>query len=642
MKRRLLLLVALLVLAAACQQDDATPTPTIRVITPTPSPTATATPTVPPPPKVFRIGMVNEPTTTNIWNVLGPQATTWNLYTQLNQYPYLYGFSPQRLDWVPAWAEDFPSGFTREGALWTATVRMKQGPQWSDGAAVTAADVAFTVNTALEFQLPGNWATVIDPSLIDGAEAVDNRTVKYYFTKQPGLARWQFGVLSSIFVSKRFWETFVEQAKRETSLEERQRALFAVDTEEEPVAGEVDVVRWERGAFMEASANPRYYFTGSTVTEYQNGAYREQRPGVYDFSAYGEPTGDVLLQLTRGPHVDSVIYSVYGGLDSAVLALRQGDIDYLAHPSGIPRGFQQQLQADRDVSVVSNASNSVRFLAFNTRRAPMDNTAFRQAVALLIDKEFMSGTVLQGAVEPAYAMVPPGNGFWHNSRVSRLGEGLDRETRINEAVALLKSAGFTWDIEPTWDPPALAVTAGEGLRMPNGELVPEMEILSPSAGYDPFRATYTIWVERWLREAGIPVTSTLTGFNVIVPRAIGAQDFDMLVFGINLGVFPDYLRDLFHSSRAGNGDQNFPGYDNAEFDALADTFLEAEDLETARTRALRLQQTLAEELPWIVLFTPELLEPVRNNVQLPFDVALDGLQSRLLPANGLLSYAALE
>lgn len=593
-------------------------------------------------PKVFRIGMVNEPTTTNIWNVLGPQATSWNLYTQLNQYPYLYGFSPQRLDWVPAWAEDFPSTFVQEGDLWTVTAKMKRGPQWSDGAAVTAADVAFTVNTALDLKLPGNWATVIDPSLIDRAEAVDERTVKYYFTKQPGLARWQFGVLSSIFVSKRFWEPFVEQAKLEPSLPEQQQALFAVDTEEEPVAGEVDVVRWERGAFMEASANPRYYFTGSIVTEYQNGAYREQRPGVYDFSAYGEPEGEVSLELVRGPYVDSVIYSVYGGLDSAILALRQGDIDYLAHPSGIPLGFQQQLQADRDVSVVSNAANSVRFLAFNTRRAPMDNTAFRQAVAFLIDKEFMSETVLQGAVEPAYAMVPPGNGFWHNPRVRRIGEGLDRKARITEVVALLNSAGFTWETEPTWDPAALAVIEGKGLRMPDGELVPELEILSPSAGYDPFRATYTIWIERWLREAGIPVTSTLTGFNVIVPQAIGAQDFDLLVFGINLNVFPDYLRDLFHSSRAGNGDQNFPGYNNAEFDALADTFVEAGDLETARVRALRLQQTLAEELPWVVLFTPELLEPVRNDVLLPFDVALDGLQSRLVPASGLLSYTALE
>ena len=44
----------------------------------------------------------------------------------------------------------------------------------------------------------------------------------------------------------------------------------------------------------------------------------------------------------------------------------------------------------------------------------MDNRAFRQAVATLIDKEFLVDTVLQGVAIPIYTMVPEGNGAWYN------------------------------------------------------------------------------------------------------------------------------------------------------------------------------------------------------------------------------------
>ena len=37
-----------------------------------------------------------------------------------------------------------------------------------------------------------------------------------------------------------------------------------------------------------------------------------------------------------------------------------------------------------------------------------------------------------------------------------------------------------------------------------GKVIPEIELLAPSAGYDPLRATAGIWIEQWLKEAGIP------------------------------------------------------------------------------------------------------------------------------------------
>ena len=94
------------------------------------------------PAAVWRIGIFEDVTTHNFFNILGPGQTAWNFYAFLNRYPSLYGLSDQRFDWVPMLADGFPGPFTEEGDFVTATVTMKQGPVWSDGQPITAEDIA--------------------------------------------------------------------------------------------------------------------------------------------------------------------------------------------------------------------------------------------------------------------------------------------------------------------------------------------------------------------------------------------------------------------------------------------------------------------------------------------------------------------
>ena len=595
-------------------------------------------------PAVWRIGMPEDITSINIWDILGPKSTAFNFRTLLNRYPFLYGLSDQRLDWVPSLAKGFPTAFVKEGELWTTTVEMKRGAEWSDGTAITADDVVFTIQTALEFELPGNWASIVDPKVIDHAEALDGTTVKFYFKEKPGLARWQFGLSRAQIVAQHFWRPLVEQAKRAGDIPAQQASLFAIVPEDEPTGGEMLFVKWEPGAFVELRANDSYFFKDTTVTEYASGAYIERGPSFTSGPWYGEATGDVALELTRGPHIPVVIFSPYPSQDAAVLALQGDEIDYILTPNGLQRGFQDRLAGDSDITVIANPPNSVRYLGFNFRKAPMDIRAFRQAVATLIDKEFVTATVLQGVADAAYTMVPPGNGFWYNPDVPEIGKGMSREERINAAVALLRNAGFTWDVEPAWDPATIGAVnpEGRGLRMPNGELVPEMTILAPSAGFDPMRSTFAIWIERWLREAGIPVTAQLKGFNVIGPKIFEEQDFDMWILAWNLTVFPGYLNDFFNSERAGPGDNNAGGYSNREFDALGNKLVAETDIEAARDQAARLQELLAEELPYVVLMTTQILEPVRKSVKFPFTSVMDGMQNYFQASNGPLAFTSVE
>lgn len=180
---------------------------------------------------------------------------------------------------------------------------------------------------------------------------------------------------------------------------------------------------------------------------------------------------------------------------------------------------------------------------------------------------------------------------------------------------------------------------GKGLKMPNGQPVPDLELLAPSAGYDPLRATFAIWIERWLTDVGIPVRANLTGFNVIVERINDPRAFDMWMLGWSLGPFPDYLEAFFHSRHAVPDAHNRGGYANPEFDRLAEGLLTETDVNQARQIVFKLQEFLAEDLPYVVLFTTPVLEVYRRDrLTFPYTQTLNGIQGQ----NGLTTAVVIQ
>ena len=581
-------------------------------------------------PNVYQLGIFADLTTTNYWSYLGPNGTIWNSYV-LGGKPSLYTLSAQRFDYVPSAAADFSTELEEETvdgtALWTTEVPLKQGVKWSDGNDVTAHDFVFTAHTVLDLELTGSWTSTVDPKFLDHAEALDDYRLKIYFKKRPGLARWQFGLAFMPMLSKAYWEPVVEEAKKEANVVEQQRILYAHVPENEPSAGGYLFAKWERGAFAENTKNDDYYFTGTEVSHYENGAYSEAKPDVYEFTAYGDPSGEKSLEYTDGPFVNSTIYSIFGNQETAILALKKGDVDFMLNPLGLQRGLQQQLEGQPGLANIENPSSGFRYLGFNFTKPPLDNKAFRQAVAVLIDKEFLTGTVLQGVAIPMYTTVPEGNELWYNPNVSLLGKGLSRAERTAKAVDLLKGAGFTWEKEPKVSDNGTVEVEGEGLKMPNGEPMPALEILAPSAGYDPLRSTFAIWIERWLKDMGIPAKAKLTEFNVIVERTRDPENFDMWILGWGLSTFPDYLEAFFHSRNFGGDGHNRGGYSNEEFDALADALLVETDFDAARDQVFKMQEFIADDLPYVVLFTTPILETYRDDrLAFPFTDNLGGLQ----------------
>ncbi|NOK82630.1 MAG: ABC transporter substrate-binding protein [Chloroflexi bacterium AL-W] len=603
----------------------------------------------------YRIGIFSDLTTLNYWNYLGPDSTVWNAYFQIPQRITLANLSDVDFQLYPWSIEELPARpMEQEGEFWVSELTLREGITWSDGTPFTANDVAFTFNTAIDLRLPGNWTSNVDPEFYDRVEAVDDRTVKFYFTQEPGLAVFEYGGLQTGIMSEAYWSPIVEDAAGEVgglgeapaedapeeeqtayqeSLTEALNVLFQHEPDGEPLAGAFTFGRWETGAFAENSANETYFETGATETLFEDGSFQLTTADGTEFTV-GEASSAPKAEYTVGPNASSVIYTLYSDQNAAILALQDGEIDFMLNSLGLQRGLQQQLEAAEGVEVVENQTNGFRYMSFNTRKAPMNDVAFRQAVALLIDKEFVTNQVLQGAAFPFYTFVPEGNAFWYSNDVPKLGLNEDgtpltREERVAEATRILTDAGYSWEggAIPEYNADNDQVDISGPLLLPDGTPVPEMNLLAPAASYDPLRSTFATWIEQYLTDFGIPVTAELTGFNVIVERVFEQQDFDMYMLGWSLTIFPDYLRDFFHSDRAVVGDNNAGAYSNPEFDELSDQIKLCTDLVECQEISVQIQQILAEEVPYVLLFDTGIVEAYRtDSLEYPYKEALGGFQ----------------
>jgi ABC-type transport system substrate-binding protein len=595
----------------------------------------------------YSVAIFSDPTTDNPWAALDTENDVWTNYVNPDMGA-LYVYQPPTYTVVPQLAADAsPPAVEADGDNWSVTVNLRSDVTWSDGEPMDANDVVFTVETIQKYgglggNFPSNWPLASDPVEDDpateedetapagngiiSAEAIDDQTVKITFNFEAGLAVWPFSVgVASVF-PEHVWGPIVD----ENDTFEGMYSASGLGTAN--ATGFVSSER-EPGAFWRNERVDDFWDSGSNYRIYANGAVEYVAKDGSTFTFGGTPEGDVIADYTEGPYAVETVYSLYSDQNSAVLALTDGEVDFLLNPLGLQRGLQNLVLSEPDLNVIVNEQNGFRYLAFNTRKFPMSEKSFRQALACRIDKDFMANTVLGGAAIAANSLVPPGNSFWANPDLAGICDGQDEVQRFESAKQFLLDAGWTWDVEPLWNEDNRDVLPkGEGLRGPDGTAIQEIELLAPGPGYDPLRATYSLFIEEWAVDLGIPLTAEPTGFSVIVDAVFavdeGALEWDMYILGWGLTPFPDHVFDFFTTDAdSADGGFNTPGYSNPDFDALAAEFKAAKTLEEARDLIFQGDAVINEDLPYVVLFTTPIIEAYRNTIQFPFTNVLDGLQN---------------
>lgn len=636
---RLLALLAVAMVVAACSdaaEDDTTTTAggddvTATARDDTPDTTAGAggggeggTP------DTYTLGIFQEPTTDNPWSYYDSSGgDIWVQYVLGPTLGFPYGVDYPGLEVVPNLAAGDLEPTVQEGDNWVGTITLKEGLTWSDGEPITADDYVFTYETARDFGLKDNWVDVLDAATEDSSgvtevEAVDDVTIQFTFNAEPGLAIWGLGSGPPFMpiLSEHFWAPIVEEA---AGTESPRETLIAVSGVGQPAAGATVFGEIQEGSFAATTANENYWRTGETVE-----------------------SGDVSYKV--GPFASNFSYPLYGGQEAATLALADGEVDLLLNPLGMQRGLRDQVANNEDLTAIVNPTNGYRFLAFNHARAPMSDSAFRDALTAMINKEHMTENLLQGAAFPLYVLLPEGNEAWYNEEVAaELSEqgyaGLEDEVRRATAIGLLTGAGYSWaeGEAPGWydgdgnysAEPAEGFTysAASGTIIgPDGETMEDLELIHPNAGYDPLRATSGGYIAGVARELGIPVNSVPTDFGRIidivfefdVEEGVYTSPFDMFILGYSLGnpVFPTFHESFFGTGAGSNNTQ----YSSEEFDALVAEFGNASTVEEAYEAMWEMERLIARDKPHVPLFDTGILEFYNNRVEFPFTETLSGLQ----------------
>jgi len=511
---------------------------------------------------LLKIGLPEEPKSLNVW--LASDGNSRKILSQI--YQPLYTREPKTLKIIPWLAREQPV-FNEEKLTYTVKLR---AAKWSDGTDFTSGDVVFTRKLLLDFKIPGyasKW------SVVKKLDAIDDHTLIFHL-KNPS-AIFLSRVLTTPIVSKKEWEQIADKAQK---TKKPLRALQNHTIEKPLGTGPFMLAEYKKGAYVYMKKNPYFFGTGKKISNY-----------------------------TLGPYVNRILFKIYGTSDVAILALKKGDIDMFWWE--IQPGYIKDLESQPDIKVFLNEKSALYYMGFNLRKPPFDDKVLRQAIATLIDKKFILTRILQNYGSPMHSIVPSGNTLWYNPNVRQYDVGQKNEDRFKTAVEMLKKAGYTWDKEPVIS--GDGIVEGQGIRLPDGKPMDNFIILTPPADYDPKRAFAGMMIQEWLRKIGMPAFARPMSFNSLLDRVKGKHDFDAFILGYGkLDLDPDYLRTFFHSENDKPRGWNMSGYNNPDFDEIARQQIMVVDEEKRKQLIWEMQTILMEDLPYIPLYNPHILEAV--------------------------------
>ena len=120
-------------------------------------------------------------------------------------------------------------------------------------------------------------------------------------------------------------------------------------------------------------------------------------------------------------------------------------------------------------------------------------------------------------------------------------------------------------------------------------------------------------LQEWLRELGIPAYSRPMAFGALIQQVKVKRDFDAFILGYGrLSLDPDYLRNFFISRNNKKRGWNMSGYNNPNFDRIADESADTMNREKRRALIWEMQKIILTDVPYIPLYNPKLVEATRK------------------------------
>lgn len=275
--------------------------------------------------------------------------------------------------------DGLPQPWAAESYTWvddrTIDVVLRSGMMWHDGQPVTVEDVVFSFQAAGGGEVP-MYAPFV--RAIESIEALDDSTVRFVLTA-PQAAFLTASLAKVNLVPAHIWEPILaDLATKPENAESYQ--------EETPIGS---------GPFKYVSAR----LSEQVVLE----------ANADHFAA---------------PKMDRWILRIIPNTEAVLGALRSGELNFLAAYTGDPEVLMSAAEGT-PIEVVASTDIGFRYVAFNNRRAPFDDAAFRNALSQAINRDLILDAAYNMFASKANSPVSIALGFWHNPAVDDFATGID-------------------------------------------------------------------------------------------------------------------------------------------------------------------------------------------------------------------------
>jgi peptide/nickel transport system substrate-binding protein len=284
-----------------------------------------------------------------------------------------------------------PQPWAAESVAWTddrtIDIKLRAGMKWHDGKPVTIEDVIFS------FTAPaGDKAPMYKPFVTEIAamEKVGDMGLK--MTLKNANATFFTASLSKInLIPKHVWEPVLKELEGKPENAEQLKEINRTGS------GPFKIVRWV-------------------------------------------PNEEILLERFgehfRAPKVARWIMRIVPNAEATLGMLKRGELNFLGFFGGDPEVLVKFAKENPDIVVKSETDVGFEFVAFNNRRPPFDDAAFRRALSFAIDRRLMVSAAWQDFAVPANSHVSPVLSFWHDPSVDNMKTGLAISKKI------LQDAGY--------------------------------------------------------------------------------------------------------------------------------------------------------------------------------------------------------
>lgn len=331
---------------------------------------------------------------------------------------------------------------------------------------------------------------------------------------------------------------------------------------------------------------PKHLLEGKDITKSELGR-NPVGMGPYKLSKW-TPGSEVVLESNPGyfegrPYINKYVYRVIPDPATMFLELQAGGVDWMGLT---PLQYTRQTQSayfEKNFNKFRYPVFSYTYMGFNLKHPWFKDKRVRQAIAHAIDKDELVHGVLFGLGKAATGPYVP-NTWPYNPDVKKY------EYNLEKAKALLSEAGWK-------------DTDGDGLLDKDGRPF-EFTILT-NMGNSLRMKTATI-IQWRLEMVGIRINIRALEWSTFINEFLDKRRFQAVVLGWSIGLDPDQY-DIWHSSKTKEKEFNFVSYSNPEVDELLDKGRRTFDINERKKAYFRIQDILADELPYLFLYVPEAL-----------------------------------